>query len=154
GITQDFKILTSSNTTTGTGIVNSWANQFEQFTTWHQMPPLIIGMGDVSGNYANYLSTALPNRGAGNNGFFMVTPDLRFPQGTTRTAQQTDFSRTTCSAANTPCKRYFENRNGADQYSGAGWGWSNYDFLRFHSWNTSGDGGSARVGLFPWFTKA
>jgi len=154
GIQSDFKITTSSGTGTGTGIVNSWASQFVQFTTWHQMPPLIIGMGDNSGSYAQYLATALSNRGAGNQGFLMTTPDQRFPQGTTRAAQQADFPLTTCAAANTPCKRYFVNRNGNDQYTGAGWGWSNYDFVRFHSWAVSGDAGSSRVGLFPFFTKA
>jgi hypothetical protein len=154
GIQDDFKITTSSGTSTGTGIVNSWASQFESFSTWHQMPPLIIGMADNSGTYAQYLATPLSNRGAGNQGFFMTTPDQRFPQGSTRTAQQADFSITSCSGAGQTCKRYFLNRNGNDEYSGAGWGWSNYDFVRFHSWRTSGDAGSARVGLFPFFTKA
>ena len=84
----------------------------------------------------------------------MVTPDLRFPQGTTRAAQQADFAIASCQAASTPCKRYFTNRpSGGDQFSGLGWGWSNYDFNRFHSWVVSGDG-TARNGNLVFFTKA
>ena len=71
----------------------------------------------------------------------MVTPDLRFPQGTTRATQRADFLRDSCNAASTACKRYFVNRDpGGDQFAGLGWGWSNYDFVRFNSWVTSGDG--------------
>jgi hypothetical protein len=150
GITSDHLITTS----TTTGPTNSWRQQYESFTTWHQMPPFIIGMADVSGSYAAWIAQPLAARGAGNTAFFMVTPDLRFPQGATRAAQQADFAITSCQAASTPCKRYFVNRNaGADQFSGAGWGWSNYDFVRFHSWQIAGDG-TARNGNTVYFTKA
>src|SRR5204863_8191356 len=51
------------------------------------------------------------------------------------------------------CKRYFTNRpNGSDQATGVSWGWSNYDFNRFHAWATKGDAGSPRNGpllIFP-----
>jgi hypothetical protein len=145
GITSD-QIITTS-TTAGPSI--AWRSQYESFSTWHQMPPFFIGMADVSGSYATWIGTPLGDRGAGNNGFFMVTPDLRFPQGATRAAQQADFSITSCQAASTPCKRYFVNRPaGGDNFSGFGWGSSNYDFVRYHSWNTSGDG-SARNGNTP-----
>ena len=84
--------------------------------SWHQMPPFILGMGDVSGNYEAWLGTALGARGAGNVSFFMVSPDLRFPQGTTRTAQQADFKIQDCEInggqvkgpdGSSDCKRYF-----------------------------------------------
>jgi hypothetical protein len=149
GITADHIITTS--TTAGPG--NSWRAQYESFTTWHQMPPFFIGMADVSGSYATWIGTPLGDRGAGNNGFFMVTPDLRFPQGATRSAQQADFAITSCAAASTPCKRYFVNRPaGGDNFSGNGWGSSNYDFVRYHSWNTKGDG-TARNGNTPFMYK-
>ena len=98
-------------------------------------------------------------RGAGNVGFFMVTPDLRFPQGTTRAAQQADFKIQDCEVAlgqgNFQCKRYFTNRpSGSDQYTGNGWGWSNYDFNRFHWWVVKGDAGTARNGTLLVFPKA
>jgi len=151
GITADM-YLTMSTTA---GPSNSWRTQFDAYTTWHQMPPFIIGMADQSGTYQAWIGTALTDRGAGNSGFFMVTSDLRFPQGTTRAAQQQDFSVTQCETGGTACKRYFSNRASAnDQFSGAGWGWSNYDFVRFHSWVTAGDATSARNGKTVSFTLA
>jgi hypothetical protein len=144
------------NTTSTTGGVGAgWRRIYDGGSTWHQMPPFIIGMGDVSGNYEAWLKTPMDSRGAGNVGFFMVTPDLRFPQGTTRAAQQADFKVQDCEIAATACKRYFTNRpNGSDQYTGNGWGWSNYDFNRFHSWVLKGDAGTARNGNLTFFTKA
>lgn len=137
GITANHQITTS--TTVGPGY--SWRSQYGTFRSWHQMPPFYIGMGDGGNNYAAWIATPRDSRGANNTGFFMDSPDLRFPQGATRTAQQADFALSQCSAASTPCKRYFVNRPaGVDEYSGQGWGWSNYDFARFHSWRTSGDG--------------
>lgn len=80
----------------------------------------------------------------------MVSPDLRFPQGNSRAAQQADFAVTSCDNIS-PCKRYFRNRpSGNDQGAGLSWGQSNYDFTRFHTWAT-GQGGE---GEFPFFTVA
>jgi hypothetical protein len=150
GITDDHYIVTS----TTAGPDYSWRSQFDAWTTWHQMPPFIIGMADQSAAYQNWISTPLVDRGAGNNSFLMVTQDLRFPQGATRAEQQNDFAVTTCDAGGTACKRYFVNRQSADQFSGAGWGWSNYDFVRFHSWRLRGDANSARNGRTLFFAKA
>jgi len=151
GIKSDH--LNTTNSSNGPG--GGWRRIYDGGSTWHQMPPFIIGMGDVSGNYEAWLKTPMDGRGAGNVGFFMVTPDLRFPQGTTRAAQQADFKIQDCEIAATVCKRYFTNRpNGSDQYTGNGWGWSNYDFNRFHSWVLKGDAGTARNGNLVFFTKA
>ncbi len=149
GFTVDHKITTS----TTVGPTTNWRAQYETFRSWHQMPPMIIGMADVSGSYANYIATPVSDRGQGNNAFFMVTPDLRFPQGATRAAQQADFPITQCQGASQTCKRYFANRIGNDEFSGPGWGWSNYDMVRFHSWATSGDG-TQRNGALLMFSKA
>jgi hypothetical protein len=151
GITADHYAVTS--TTNGPG--GGWRRIYDGGTTWHQMPPFIIGMGDVSGNYEAWLKQGLTDRGNGNVGFFMVTPDLRFPQGATRTAQQADFKLQDCEvAAILSCKRYFTNRpNGSDQFTGNGWGWSNYDFNRFHSWVNKGDAGTPRNGPLLFFPK-
>ena len=149
GITADHLITTS--TVVGPG--NSWRQQYGTYGLWHQMPPFFIGMADTSGTYAEWIAQPIGDRGAGSNPFFMVTPDLRFPQGTTRAAQQADFLITSCQGASQTCKRYFINRAGNDQLSGAGWGFSNYDHVRFHSWVTSGDG-TARNGNTIFFTKA
>lgn len=149
GITTDHLITTS--TTQGPG--QSLVATYDGYGTWHQMTPFIIGMADVSGSYGAWTAQPISERGSGNQSFFMVTPDLRFPQGTTRAAQQADFSITACQAASTPCKRYFVNRPaGGDQFAGLGWGWSNYDFVRFHSWRVSGDG-TAQNGKLPFMVK-
>jgi hypothetical protein len=151
GFTADHEITT--NTVTGPG--NSWRQQYLAFTTWHQMPPFFIGMADVSGSYAAWIAQPVSERGAGGVSFTMVTPDLRFPQGATRAEQNADFAIPSCQTAATKCKRYFVNRPaGGDQNSGNGWGWSNYDHVRFISWNTAGDAGAARNGKTPFFTKA
>lgn len=151
GITADHQVTT--NTTVGPG--NGWRAQYDTWGLWHQMPPFYIGMADVSGSYAAWIGTALGDRGAGNVGFLMVTPDLRFPQGAGRAEQQADFAVNSCQAAATPCKRYFVNRaSGGDQFAGFGWAFSNYDFVRFHSWRVSGDGGSAQNGNTPFMVKA
>lgn len=151
GFSADHLITTS----TTVGPANEWRRQYLAFTTWHQMPPFFIGMADVSGNYAAWIAQPVGERGAGNNSFFMVTPDLRFPQGTTRAAQQADFAITSCTAANSVCKRYFVNRPAAnDNFTGAGWGFSNYDHARFYSWVQNGDGTGARNGPTLWFPKA
>lgn len=102
GITEDHQITTS----TTVGPINSWRAQFMTFSTWHQMPPFFIGMADTSGSYASWIGTPVADRGGNGASFTMATPDLRFPQGVTRSAQQADFAITSCSAASTPCKRY------------------------------------------------
>jgi len=151
GITADHMNVT--NTTTGP--FYTWAAQYDGGDTWHQMPPFIIGMADTSNNYRNWIATPLGDRGAGNSSFFMATPDVRFPQGATRALQQADFGRSSCQAANTRCKRYFWNRtSGGDVFSGAGWGWSNYNFVRNASWRVSGDGGTGQNGALPFVKKA
>jgi hypothetical protein len=150
GITADHYVVTS----TTTGPSYNWRNQFALFTTWHQMPPFIIGMADQSTSYENWINTPLVDRGAGNTSFFMQTADLRFPQGATRAQQQNDFVLSSCDVAATACKRYFVNRQSADQFSGAGWGWSNYDFVRFHSWRQRGDANSAQNGRTPIMSKS
>jgi hypothetical protein len=149
GITADHQNITN----TITGPFNSWVSQFHTFTTWHQMTPFVIGMADNSGAYAPWIALPIAQRGVAGS-FFMTTPDLRFPQGATRAAQQADFAITSCTAASTVCKRYFVNRpSGNDTFSGDSWGYSNYDFVRFYSWRTSG-AGTARNGPLIFMTKA
>ena len=158
GLTQDYYI----NAQTGAGIGLAWRQQYDAFDTWHQMPPFFIGMADTSSNYKDWIATPLTARGSGNVGFFMITPDLRFPQGGTRTAQQADVLITSTGTNNCgattggqACRRYFYNRpTGNDVFSGQGWGWSNYGFIRFHSWIVRGDAGTARIGKTLFFPKA
>jgi hypothetical protein len=141
GITSNFDVITS---TTNGPTHAGWRNQFGVRGLWHQMPPWYIGMADNSGAYAAWIAAPLGDRGAGNQGLLVVTPDRRFPQGATRGAQQTDFAISGCDGATeVPCKRYFVNRPaGDDQYAGSGFGWSNYDHIRHYKWRQSGTLGS------------
>jgi len=153
GITANLDLRTATTTAT---LSNSWVSQWYSYTTWHQMVPFIIGMGDVSGAYETYIATPLNDKGA-NGAFFMVTPDLRFPQGATRADQQADFAVTSCSSAASVCKRYMRNRpTGNDQASGPTWGYSNYDHTRHYAWRFAGSevGATNRTGPFPFMTKA
>jgi hypothetical protein len=148
GITTDHDNITN----TISGPFNETTNQLYAYGTWHQMTPFVVGMADVSGSYATWIAKPLADRGA-DGPFFMQTPDLRFPQGATRAAQQADFAITSCNGASQVCKRYFVNRpNGSDVSSSPSWGLSNYDHARFWSWRTSGDG-TARNGKLVFFTK-
>ncbi len=150
GITADHDNVTSSTA----GPFASWAGQWATRGLWHQMPPFIIGMADQSGSYAAWSAQPLDSRGSG-GAFFLVTADLRFPQGATRAAQQADFLYTTCDAASTRCKRYYVNRPaGDDQTTGSAWGISNYDYvMETRSWNVSG-ASTARNGPLVFIRKA
>jgi len=148
GITADHLITTN---TVG-GPIDNWRSTFDGPGDYQTQPAFIIGMGDVSGAYAAW--TALPLTARGVPAFHMVSPDLRLPQGNSRADQQADFPISTCSAASTPCKRYIANRASAsDKTAQIGWGASEYDFNRFHSWATSGDG-TSRNGNVVFFTVA
>lgn len=149
GITADHDNIT--NTTTGP--FGTWRAQFHGWGLWHQMPPWVIGMADTTGAYASWIAQPIDDRGTG-GAFLMVTPDQRFPQGNSRTAQQADFAVTSCDAASTPCERYFRNRpSGNDQGAGLTWGQSNYDYVRDNSWRISGDG-TGQNGRLVFFRKA
>jgi hypothetical protein len=150
GITVDHDNITSTTNQPN----DAWVSTWYSYGTWSQMTPFVIGMADTSGAYAAWIGQSLSNRGS-NGSFFMVTPDLRFPQGETRAAQQADFALAQCSSPATKCKRYFVNRDARNDPSAAyGWGASNYDHARFYSWSIAGDAGSAQNGKFPFFTKA
>jgi hypothetical protein len=149
GITADHEMITNTNT----GPEKDWVAQYASFGQWHQMPPWIIGMGDNGTAYASWINLPLSSRGTSGE-FTMVTPDLRFPQGADRAAQQADFAITSCSTASTACKRYFVNRpSGNDQTAGLAWGLSNYDWVRHYSWFIRGDG-TGQNGKMVFFTKA
>ncbi|CAN5159991.1 hypothetical protein BH09GEM1_BH09GEM1_32030 [soil metagenome] len=140
-------------TNTVSGPFNGVVDQIYSYGTWHQMSPFIIGMADTSGAFASWIAKPLAARGA-DGSFFMVTPDLRWPQGTTRAAQQTDFALAQCNGASQVCKRYFVNRPTAnDPPSSPTWGLSNYDHARWWSWRTAGDA-TARNGKLVFMTLA
>jgi hypothetical protein len=147
GLTADHDNITS--TTQGPG--DTWRSTFDGPGNYQTQSPWIIGMADTSGAYAQWIALAVAARGPN---FHMVTPDQRLPQGLTRADQQADFPISQCAPASTPCKRYIANRaSNADLTAQIPWGGSEYDFNRFHSWATNGDG-TARNGKLVFFTLA
>lgn len=147
GITADH--INVTNTVTGP-FNNSIANTYG-YGTWHQMTPFFVGMADNSGSYAAWIATPVDQRGT-TGAFFMTTPDLRWPQGASRAAQQADFALTACNTAGSTCPRYFVNRaTGSDVTAAQGWGASNYDAARFKPWHVAGSvaGATAQNGPFP-----
>jgi hypothetical protein len=123
GITADFNVT----------VVNGspyWGYdpiQMRLFAEWHQMWQFMVGMADTSGAYSTWLNTPVGNRVP----FLVVTPDLRFPQGTTRAAQNAASG---CSGATCTPPRpdiYFRNRISGQDAPGFSLGFSMYDFYRF-----------------------
>jgi hypothetical protein len=149
GISSDHLLTTS--TTGGPG--HAWAAQYDTYGLWHQMPGFLLGMADgTAGNYDAWTKIPIADRSAP---LFINSPDKRMPQGANRAAQQGDFAVSSCQAAAQVCKRYFVNRaSGGDQSVGAGWGFSNYDFVRFHAWRLAGSTGSAQNGDLLFMAKA
>jgi hypothetical protein len=106
---------------------------------WHQMPYYIIGMADVSGAFNTWLQAPRDSRVP----FLIITPDLRFPQGATRAAQNA------AGQGQPTGRRYYRNRAPGLDQAAVGWRNSQYDHYRFRSFADAG-----RVGDFPVFTKA
>jgi starch-binding outer membrane protein, SusD/RagB family len=127
---------------------NGWDYQWLATTlhfrdpNWHQMTYYIIGMADVSGQFANWLAQPRDDRPF----FTIVTPDLRFPQGATR-AEQTRPSGDDDSPL--PEGQYFRNRNPGKDANTTGWRASQYDHYRFRGLSDAG-----RIGNLPFFTQA
>jgi hypothetical protein len=111
-------------------------------TNWHQMPYYIIGMADVSGSFDAWLNVPRGER----TPFTIVTPDLRFPQGATRTEQQRPSN---LDDAPLPAGQYFRNRNPGKDQSAVGWEVSFYDHYRHRAFADA-----ARIGAFPLLTRA
>lgn len=71
-----------------------WWNQvidYGNFPGWAQMNYFIAGMADQSGNYQRWLAQPLGEKTpvpAGEDPILIITPDLRYPQGSTVAEQQ------------------------------------------------------------------
>jgi hypothetical protein len=114
---------------------------FYQDAGWSQLSPFIYGFADISGGYDAWLGSSLNTR---NGEFLIITPDLRFPQGTTLAAQRTNSPEP---GAYTGFP-YIKNRSGAGS-PGDPWGTSYYEHhrLKYIRNNSS-------TGLYPEFLKA
>jgi hypothetical protein len=132
-------LIVSVGGTTGWNI-GFEGNQMHVDAGWSQITPMIFGMADVSGGYDAWLAKPLLQR----DYFLIVTPDKRWPQGTTRKAQQ-DASTIPSAYTSYP---YVANRTGQDT-PGDPWGTSFYNFHRFRYIQRNSNRGD-----FPEFLKA
>jgi len=134
GITSDF-MVTVGGTTGWQAAVLVNTNS----TLFYQMSPMYYGMADVSRGYDAWLATPIGQRGS----FLIVTPDRRWPQGTTRAAQEA-ASLTPTSITSRP---YVASR--PDPPGGDPWGVSQYELRRLQYLRANNGSG-----LFPAITKA
>src|SRR5437764_6913404 len=116
-----------------------WVVQHYLFSSWHQMWQFMVGFADTSGAFRAWLAQPVPNRAS----FLVVTPDRRFPQGTTRAAQQDN------SPAPPTGNLYFRNRPGSQDVPGNALGVSYYDYYRFQAFFNA-----QRIGNYPVMTRA
>ncbi len=138
GITTNFMVNSGGSTGWNVGM----NTQRYQDVTWGQMSMMYSGMADVSGNYANFIAQSYQNR---NGMFLVVTPDKRWPQGTTRAAQNAASPK----SANDKLLPYIENRTSEKDVTGDPWGVSQYTY---HRWRYIRE--NSGTGLFPEFMKA
>lgn len=132
GLTADFTV----NIGSGSGWSATYdTNQMYVSGGWHSVPLLYAGMADASGSYSAWLGQPRDSRRA----FLVVTPDLRWPQGATRAAQQSEAPAT---SSVPPSGRYFVNRVTGDDVPIVGWGESYYDHRRYKALNVASISGA------------
>ena len=93
---------------------------------WHQIWGLVAGMSDSSQGYSAWLATAPDVRAP----YTVLSPDLRWPQGATRTTQQAD--------ARANNLQYIENRASGNDWFGDPSGNSQYRHRRWFLVRTAG----------------
>jgi hypothetical protein len=132
GITTDFQI----NINTSGGWDYAWLAQHHTTgeATWHQMVQLVVGMADTTrvGGVPQY-DTWLQIQRDVREPFLIVTSDLRFPQGTTRAAQQTNSPATAMRAG-----QYIRNRPTGDDAANTGWNTGFYSHNRWRAIQLNG----------------
>jgi hypothetical protein len=120
GITSDFIHDVGGQTGWNSGWV---AAQGYAAPSWSFANMYYNGMADTSGAYRTWLATPRLDREA----FLVRTPDLRWPQGATRAAQQAEAP----TNVQLPVGRYYRNRPDTEDPVGAGWNLSQYDQRRW-----------------------
>jgi hypothetical protein len=138
GLQADLTVVVGATSGWNVGVQTS---TFYQDAGWSQLSPFIYGFADISGGYNTWLSTNIVSR---NGEFLIITPDLRFPQGTTLAAQQA-ASPEPGSHTGFP---YIKNRSGAGS-PGDPWGTSFYEHHRLKYIRNNSSTGS-----YPEFLKA
>jgi hypothetical protein len=122
----------------------AWFSQHHAGAQWHQMSQFWIGQADTSPSYNAYLANTVPSTRVQ---ILIVTPDRRFPQGTTRATQNTNSPPNAGQPfANTP---YFRNRPSGSDIAGDALQVSMYDYWRGRAFQQA-----SRVGRYPVMTAA
>lgn len=121
---------------------NGWYYEATDYATgagWSEATYFVWGMADQSGNYQLWLNTPLANRQAiiGGKDILIVTPDLRFPQGTTVATQTANKGKylvipTDNEYGTTPAGVWARPDRGS-------WRWSYYYYIRRNAYNTGDD---------------
>jgi len=101
---------------------------------WHMIWGQFAGMAADQATFDAWLATPLGSR----NPFLVVTPDLRWPQGATRAAQQADAG-----------TRYMQNRATGNDWFGEPLGNSLYRHIRYFPLFSA-----SRIGNYPLITAA
>ncbi|MEX2180860.1 MAG: hypothetical protein WD771_02380 [Gemmatimonadaceae bacterium] len=124
GIATDHQVLLSS--AAGGWSSSLDAGTFQTSASWHQVSLLYIGMADTSGAYQTFANAAGYTNKIGMD-VLVLTPDTRWPSGTTRGAQ------TAASALPLVAGQYISNRDpGGDQPDNSNpSGTSQYDHRRW-----------------------
>lgn len=114
--------------------VGDWINWYDEalwYATrngWSMMNNWVLGMADQSGAYQAWIAMATPNKMP----FLVVTPDTRFPQGATESAQGQTANRGEYYHLITGSERIWSR---ADRGT---WRWSYYRTHQFDAWITAG----------------
>lgn len=130
GLTSDF--------ITDVGASSGWSGGYHTIQSyvsggWHSAPMYYYGMADTSGRYSTWLATARDSRAA----FLVETPDVRWPQGTSRPVQVAESP----TDVDVPAPRYMRNRPPGEDVPITGWGQSWYDHRRWGSIRVASNSG-------------
>lgn len=134
GVTSAIGVSVGGSTGWNIGFQSS---QMHVSAGWSQISPMYWGMADVSGAYDAWLATPLTSRAP----FLVVSPDKRWPQGATRSAQQAASATEPSAFTSMP---YIRNRATSLDVPGDPWGTSNYDYVRYKYIRNAGS-----TGTFP-----
>jgi len=126
GVTADFLVTVGGSTGWSIGLQSS---QFHVSAAWAQLTMMYNGFGDVGGAYAAWIATPILLRSPLNEAFVLITPDKRWPQGTTHAAQRT--AGPTGSGQPPSYTTYPYNRVRTEWSPGDPWGESWYSSYRY-----------------------
>jgi hypothetical protein len=138
GIASDFIVEIGGSTGWSIGPQSS---QNHVSAAWHQHTLMYNGFSDVSGSYATWLATPILLRDGDRN---IVTPDLRWPQGTTQAEQRANSLPEPGSHTDLPYNWYRGEWSPGDPWGESWYANYRYKYIRNNS----------STGPFPDFLKS